>query len=199
MRKLSVLLLALLVAVTWGLISVGDTAVAGEAKFMGAGKCKTCHKKPEQGEQFKKWSESPHANAYATLAGEKALAIAKEKGIADPQKADECLQCHVTGHGAAAEMLGPKYAVTDGVGCESCHGAGGNYYKKKTMKGITMGEIDRASVGLVKPDEKTCTQCHNDKSPTFDGFDFKEMVKKVAHPLPDALKAEYKAGKKAEG
>lgn len=197
MRKLSVLVLALLVVAVWGLTAFDGTAYAADkqAQYVGASKCKTCHKKPEKGEQYKIWSESAHAKAYETLAGEKAMAIAKEKGIADPQKADECLQCHVTGHGVAAELLGTKYAVTDGVGCESCHGAGGDYYKKKTMTSISLGEVERASVGLMKPDEKTCTQCHNDKSPSFKGFDFAEMSKKIAHPMPEALKADYKAGK----
>ncbi|MDH3457110.1 MAG: multiheme c-type cytochrome [Gemmatimonadota bacterium] len=169
-----------------GLAALDDgSALAGQRTFVGAAKCKTCHKKPENGEQFKIWSESAHAKAYETLASEAAKKIAADKGIADPQKADECLSCHVTGHGVAAEFLGKKYAVTDGVGCESCHGAGGDYYKKKTMIAIAGGEIDRATVGLVKPDEKVCTGCHNDKSPTFESFDFAAMSKKIAHPIPE--------------
>ena len=77
------------------------------------------------------------------------------------------------------------------VGCESCHGAGGNYYKKSTMKSITSGEIDGATVGLVKPTEETCVSCHNEESPTFKGFDFTEYSEKISHPIPDAKKAEY--------
>ena len=37
-------------------------------------------------------------------------------------------------HGAAAELLGKKYDVAEGVGCESCHGAGADYKKKKIME-----------------------------------------------------------------
>lgn len=171
-------------------------ADAGEEQrtFIGATKCKTCHKKEAVGEQFKHWLESEHAKAYETLAGEEALAIAKEKGIGNPQETDACLKCHVTGHGVAAEFLGKKYAVTDGVGCESCHGAGGDYYKKKTMRAITAGKEDGAALGLVIPDEKVCLVCHNDESPSFEGFDFEEMAKKIAHPIPDELRAKYEAG-----
>lgn len=153
--------------------------------FEGAARCKTCHRKPDQGEQFPIWEASAHSKAYATLASEEAMAIAKEKGIENPQTADECLKCHVTGHGVAAEFFGSKYSIEDGVGCESCHGPGGDYYKKATMEGIYKGEIDAASVGLIMPDEETCKGCHNEESPTFKGFDFDEMFKKIAHPIPE--------------
>ena len=194
MRKWCVVGVLVALIGVWGTSTLIDDASAETTQrtFIGATKCKTCHKKPEQGEQFVIWSESRHAKAYETLAGEKAKAIATEKGIEDPQKADECLQCHVTGHGVAADFLGPKYAVTDGVGCESCHGAGGDYYKKSTMKKIISGEVDGATLGLTKPVEEDCVGCHNDKSPTFAGFKYDEMVKKIAHPIPDEKKAEYK-------
>lgn len=172
-----------------GVLDASETGKV-QREFVGATKCKMCHKTPEQGQQFAIWEASAHAKAYATLAGEKAKEIAKAKGIADPQKADECLQCHVTGHGVAAEFLGTKYDVAEGVSCESCHGAGGDYYKKKTMEGIASGEIEAASVGLVKPDEKLCQQCHNEKSPTYKEFKFAERVKQIAHPTPAAPKAE---------
>jgi hypothetical protein len=35
--------------------------------------------------------------------------------------------------------------------------------------------------GLIEPNEEVCKKCHNKKSPTFKGFDFKEWVKKVDH------------------
>jgi hypothetical protein len=172
-----------------------DGANAGEKQhqFIGVAKCKTCHKKEASGAQWVKWSESVHAGAYKTLAGEASMKIAKEKGIANPQEADECLRCHVTGHGAAAELLGTKYSVEDGVGCESCHGAGGGYYKKTAMKAITAGTEDGAKLGLVTPDEKLCVTCHNAESPTFKAFDFKEMAAKIAHPFPEGHRDKVKA------
>ena len=55
------------------------------------------------------------------------------------------------------------------------------------------GELDGATVGLVAPDEKLCTGCHNEESPTFEGFDYEKMLKKIAHPIPEEKKATYKA------
>ncbi|UCH85778.1 MAG: cytochrome C554 [Candidatus Latescibacterota bacterium] len=161
--------------------------------FIGASKCKTCHKTEAQGQQYVLWEKAAHSKAYETLAGESAKAIAKERGIEDPQTAAECLKCHVTAYGVDKKFLGEKYAITDGVGCESCHGAGGDYSKMKTMKAITSGETEPASVGLVIPNEKTCVGCHNEESPTFKEFDFEKMVAKIAHPIPEERKAKYKA------
>ena len=107
-----------------------------------------CHKSEAQGEQFPIWEKSAHAKAYATLAGDDAKAIAKEKGIEDPQKADACLKCHVTGYGAAADMFGDKYDMANGVGCESCHGAGSDYDKMSVMKAVMAGTTKPESVGL---------------------------------------------------
>lgn len=193
MRKLSFVLLAMaLIAFVGSSVLQSDATAGEEHAYIGATKCKTCHKKPEVGEQFPLWEKSQHAQAYDTLASDEAKEIAKAKGIDNPQEADACLKCHVTGHGVKAELLGTKYDKTQGVTCESCHGPGGDYYKKKTMVAIMSGEIDGATVGLMMPDEKTCTKCHNDESPTFESFDFKEMSKKIAHPMPEEKKAEYK-------
>lgn len=160
------------------------TAAAEDYTFTGVKKCGMCHKKPEAGEQLRIWSESSHATAYATLANEQSLAIAKEKGIGNPQEADECLKCHVTGHGAGE--LAAKILPENGVGCESCHGAGSGYFKKATMTGLFAGEIEAASVGMTVIDEKTCTACHNEESPTFKGFEYEERLKEILHTVPTA-------------
>ena len=159
-----------------------------QREFIGTGKCKTCHMSAKKGAQYKVWKEKKHAQAFDVLASEEAMKIAVEKNIANPQESAECLQCHVDGHGVDAVYLGAKYAKEDGVGCESCHGAGGDYWKKTVMKDITMGKVDGATLGLIKPTEKVCVQCHNEKSPTFKGFVFEEMYKKIAHPYPDGFR-----------
>lgn len=156
-----------------------------DPEFRGVDGCKTCHRKPEDGEQFRLWEESPHAKAYDVLASDEAKAIAAECGIDNPQESGECLKCHVTAFGVDESRLGSKYAMTDGVGCESCHGAGGDYYKKSTMEGIAAGEIDPASVGLVIPTEETCVTCHNEESPSYKAFNFAEAKEKIAHPIPE--------------
>ncbi|MFQ5771119.1 MAG: multiheme c-type cytochrome [bacterium] len=153
-------------------------------KYVGSKSCKACHMTKKSGAAFKIWQSSKHAQAYVALASDQAKAIAKKKGIADPQKSKECLACHVTAYGVEDALLGPKYSMEEGVGCESCHGAGSDYKSKKVKMGIVKGTIERASVGLIVPKEKDCKRCHNEKSPTFKEFDFKKMSAKIAHPRP---------------
>ncbi|RMH60697.1 MAG: cytochrome C554 [Calditrichaeota bacterium] len=162
--------------------------VAAQNKYMGADKCKMCHKKPSQGEQYKIWKNSAHARAYETLGTAKAKKYAVERGIDDPQKSDKCLKCHVTAYNVDKKYLGKKYKKTDGVACESCHGAGEKYYKKKTMKKLFAKKIKPESVGLTIPDEKVCLRCHNNESPGFKGFDYKKYYEKIKHPIPDKKK-----------
>ncbi len=170
------------------LIFIGNLSAQHQRKYMGAAKCKMCHKKANQGEQYKIWKKTAHAKAYKTLAGDKAKKYAKERGIADPQKSDKCLKCHVTAYNVDKKYLGKKFKKTDGVSCESCHGPGGDYYKKKTMKKLFAKKIKPASVGLTIPNEKVCVRCHNDESPDFKGFDYKKYFAKIKHPIPGKKK-----------
>ena len=54
---------------------------AADAQYIGATKCKMCHKSEKKGNQFGKWEAGPHAKAYATLATDEAKAVAKKAGI----------------------------------------------------------------------------------------------------------------------
>jgi hypothetical protein len=156
--------------------------------YVGVKKCKTCHKAEAGGAQFKIWSESKHAKAFETLATPKAMEIAKEKGIADPQKADECLSCHVTGHGEPAEKFKTTFVAADGVGCESCHGAGSNYLKKSVMQGIRDEKMKAEEHGLLAVTQETCDKCHNEKGTGGKKVDFKEAYEKIKHPIPEGYK-----------
>lgn len=181
------------------LVCFVGVAAAADYQYIGAGKCFMCHKKDKSGNQMQKWLDGPHAGAFKTLASEKSKAIAAEKGLGDPQKAPECLKCHVTAADAPAEAFHAKFKAhdksgdhhVDGVGCEACHGPGSKYKSSKVMKAITSGDTDGATVGLWNPDEALCRKCHNEESPTFIGFDYAEFSAKMAHPIPEAHKATY--------
>ncbi len=156
--------------------------------YQGVTRCRICHKKPEQGNQYGIWRNSAHARAYTDLGTPRARSIASKKGISDPQRAEECLACHATGYANKTRFFGPKYKIEDGVGCESCHGAGSDYFKKKTMIAVLNGELKRENVGLIIPDEADCRECHNRRSPTFKAFDFESANAQITHPVPDSTK-----------
>jgi hypothetical protein len=175
-----------LFALVAGAMNAAAQAPAGTEKpaahkIVGVTSCKICHQTTAQGEQFKIWSASAHAKAYAALATPAALEVAKKAGVADPQKDEKCLACHTTVNFTKAEA-NPTYKIDEGVGCESCHGPGSDY---KAM-GVMKDKAAAAKAGLMMPDEATCKKCHNEKSPTYKPFNFAEFVKQIAHPIPKA-------------
>jgi len=112
------------------------------------------------------------------------MEVARKRGVEKPHEDPNCLRCHTIGYDAPAELRGKRFDLSEGVGCEACHGAGGDYYKSRIMRGLRSGIIEPASVGLIIPDEETCKKCHNEESPTATEFNFDKMWAKIAHPIP---------------
>jgi hypothetical protein len=147
--------------------------------YAGVKTCGMCHKTEKQGSQLSIWEGSKHSKAYATLTTPAANDIAKAKGITTPAaEAPACLKCHAIAGDA-------KALVTDGVQCESCHGAGADY------KGLTVMKVKATAIaaGLTAFADKAaveakCKTCHNSDSPTAKPFNFEERWEKIKHPVP---------------
>ena len=166
----SVLILAGLV-----LFSMLVNAQDEKAQYVGSSKCKICHMSAKQGAQYKKWQDSAHSKAYETLASEESKKVAEKVGVkGDPQKAAECLTCHVTAYNAPASEKAESFSMTEGVGCEECHGPGSLYKSMSIMKALRAGTQDPKAVAFQKDGKETCLQCHNEKSPTYKPFNFEE-------------------------
>jgi len=182
---LGMLLMLPLLLLIYGPASPAAAQEAAKAapKYIGSTSCaKMCHKARKRGKQLPIWQESSHAKAFATLATPEAKEIAGKMGIADAQKADECLVCHTTAHGVEDGMKGAKFSHEEGVGCEACHGPGSLYKKRTVMK-----DREKAiAKGMLVPDEATCLKCHNEKSPTYRPFDYEAKSKAIAHLKPEA-------------
>ena len=181
---------ALAVSLTGGALAEEAAPAAKAATpagaYVGPAKCKMCHNSPTKGEQYKVWAATKHAQAFAVLASPEAAEVAKKAGVSgNPQEAPQCLACHTTGAAARADLRA-AIKPEDGVSCEACHGAGAQYASMSTMKAVFAGAKEPASVGLSLPDEKTCTGCHNAKSPTFKAFDYAKMHEKIKHLYPEA-------------
>jgi len=160
-QKLGILIggAAIVAALTAGV------TLAADAQYVGQTKCKVCHMN-----EHKVWAASKHANAFNVL---------KPEDQAKP----ECLSCHTTGQGKTAAAG----ADLKGVQCESCHGPGSAYKavdimsKSKYAADRTAAHAKAVAAGLAVPDEATCKTCHNEKSPTFKGFDYATMKEKIKH------------------
>ncbi len=152
--------------------------------YVGSQNCKKCHIK-----QYKSWEKSAMALSYDILKpGQRA--DAKKKAGLDPKKDytndKSCLACHTTGYGQSGGFVNmEKTPNLAGVGCEMCHGAGGEYTKDEHMslKNKTYKLKDLVNVGLVSPPQAvTCTErCHNKKSPFFQPFDFAKRKSEGTH------------------
>jgi hypothetical protein len=155
--------------------------VSAENKYVGVKKCAMCHKSAATGAVYAVWEKSAHAKAFETLKGKAADDIAKKKGLTTAAaESPECLKCHVTGGGAA-----PGVDKSEGVTCEACHGAASGFLMLHNKKDDA-SKAKAKEAGLILPDNsgKACETCHNKQSPTFKGFNIKEMWAKIEHKLP---------------
>ncbi|HYK89370.1 MAG TPA: multiheme c-type cytochrome [Acidobacteriota bacterium] len=88
------------------LIAVAVSAAYAAPTYIGADKCKLCHKI-----QYDSWSKTKHAKAFNSLKPEE-----KAK--------KECTECHTTA--GKTELAG--------IQCEACHGPGSDYKAIGVMK-----------------------------------------------------------------
>ncbi len=185
--------LAALFASTAWLDAAGRTGQPGpqqdKAQYVGAAKCKMCHKKADMGDIYGKWAATKHAKAYQALATDAAKEAAKAKGIDDPQKAPECLKCHATGAAADPKKVSKSLKQEMGVQCESCHGPGSLHIRSrmKTAKDFKGQEHPWAIPAgeMHLPTEETCRGCHNPESPSYKEFKLDEFLPKVRHFHPN--------------
>ena len=140
--------------------SITGNVSGEEVIYKGVKKCKVCHIKI-----YKTWKETKHATAFDRL---------NEKEKQDPK----CIECHTTN----------KDVKFLGIHCEACHGAGGKFTSAKIMnkkKYKANPEVQRQlalETGLIiAPDEQSCKQCHNERSPHYKGFDFKARYEEINH------------------
>lgn len=151
--------------------------------YEGTQVCGMCHKTEKQGQQLKIWQESSHAKAFKTLQTPEADKIATEKGFkTKAAETKECLKCHASGYDVDKKLLGAKFKMEDGVQCETCHGPGSAYKAMAVMK--SREESIKKGMTFFEDKTKYCTNCHNSESPTFKGFKFEEMSKKIQHNVP---------------
>ncbi|TWU35996.1 multiheme c-type cytochrome [Novipirellula artificiosorum] len=152
-----------------------------DAMLTGSVTCAKCHEGPDQGQQFSKWTLSGHARSYATLSTPRAYEIAAEKGIDNPQENEDCLSCHTTAFHTPASGALDSFRLSEGVGCEACHGAGSEHVELAASATSDDSILPR----LPKATEQSCRVCHAGAHGKT--FDFQTALNKIAHPkTPEA-------------
>lgn len=167
----------------WGLLSAmaSGSDDAGQATYVGSKTCKKCHLK-----QYKSWEKTKMAQTLEVLKPNE-RSDKKASAKLDPSKdytADaECLKCHTVGFGTESGYQVPppddkkaqrRAKKLAGVGCEACHGPGGEYIKlhkeiQDASRKYKHAEMIAAGMHEIGPE--VCATCHNTDSP-FVGDDY---------------------------
>src|SRR5688572_14218810 len=143
-------------------------------RYTGIASCagSTCHGRAEgngevvRQDEIATWQEpssstGAHSRALAVLGSLRGRQIAATLGIGDPTGEAACLGCHATS--APAAERGPRFQLSEGVGCESCHGpAGGWIATHHTTLGTHSANVAAGLTPLENPQARAgvCLDCH---------------------------------------
>lgn len=123
---------------------------------------------PVLNNEFITWSRrDKHRRAYQVLLEERGIRIARALGLPDAANQKLCLDCHADN--PPENLRGRQFQVTDGVGCEACHG-GASGWLGSHISGATHSQNIQA--GLYPTDQpvaraERCLSCHFGDSTKF--------------------------------
>ncbi len=112
--------------------------------------------------EFVTWTRlDAHSRAYQTLLSEASQRIARNLGLPNAHEADICLDCHADN--VPPERRGEGFQISDGVGCEACHGGAENWLQSHAVSGVR--HEDNLARGLyptsnVEKRAELCLSCH---------------------------------------
>jgi hypothetical protein len=173
MRVPALLLFA--AALSSGPVHAADTPLPYQApgKHLGVVNCASslCHGSvtPWKGSnvlqtEYVTWSRvDKHASrAYAVLFEERSQRIARNLGLKEPaQEAKLCVDCHADN--PPPDRRGERFKVSDGVGCEACHGPSENWIRSHVAPDATHEQnIGRGLYPTSDPlaQARLCLSCH---------------------------------------
>lgn len=158
--------LAILAGAAWS-----EDADKDDAKHLGVATCASsvCHGRVEPAEnsyaalnEYRVWVKRDyHAGAYQLLHNETSKRIAANMGLPDAATAPECLACHTDY--VPPEQRGERFHLSDGIGCEACHGGAENWID--THYGPNASHADNLRAGLQPTEDpqfqaRLCQSCH---------------------------------------
>jgi len=169
-------------AVMCGVAAAGQAAAqapasSDDAVHLGVASCagSTCHGavQPLKGSsvaqnEYITWSrKDKHAKAYTVLGEARSQRIARNLGLGDARTAAVCLDCHADN--VPPERRGPQFQISDGVGCEACHGGA------KSWLGVHISgakHADNLAAGMYPTDAPVaradkCLSCHGGDEKRF--------------------------------
>jgi Cytochrome c554 and c-prime len=143
------------------------------ASHLGVASCASsaCHgaATPAQGgtvqqNEYATWqTQDRHAKAYNLLFDERSVEIARKLGLEAAHTARVCLDCHADN--VAEQRRGPEFQLTDGVGCEACHGGAEDWIRSHTVRDDPNSHRRNLAAGLYPTGDpvaraELCLSCH---------------------------------------
>jgi hypothetical protein len=113
--------------------------------------------------EYVTWTQDdPHSRAYDVLSNEQSRRIAARLGLKSATSAKICLDCHADNVPAARR--GERFHLSDGVGCEACHGGAENWLATHYNRPTVTHEAN-LNAGLypsenVADRSNLCLSCH---------------------------------------
>lgn len=113
-----------------------------------------------------------HSGAYQSLLSDRSKRMAERLGIRPAHEAGVCLDCH-TDH-VPESRRGERFQLSDGVGCEACHGGAERWLSRHTAENAS--HADNVAHGLVPLERadvraRVCSACHVADDNRFAGHD----------------------------
>jgi peroxiredoxin len=140
------------------------------ARHVGSEACQSCHAK-----EYESWSAGPHAAALASLEAKHKTSDAN------------CLKCHTTGFGREGGFppgsAASAHADLARVGCESCHGPGGDHVAAPTERGKIVALGDKCDSCVIL---QICGSCHDAANDPGFEFEVKAKIDKIRHGTIEA-------------
>lgn len=121
--------------------------------------------------EFQVWSQTDgHAQSYLALATTQARKIAANLREGDPQTSPYCLSCHAVA--VPANLQGENYNIEEGVTCEACHGAAGEWIETHSDLNVPIETVRKQ--GLFPTHDPVaragmCLDCHIGNQDVFAG------------------------------
>jgi hypothetical protein len=154
------------------MVEAAELPDQGSARHEGVATCAAsqCHGSAVPGDgsnvlqnEYVTWTQDdPHSKAYEVLSNDLSRSIAARLGISAANEAAICLDCHADN--VTASRRGERFQVSDGVGCEACHGGAESWLTTH----YNTAEVTHAAnieAGLYPTDKVTdraalCLSCH---------------------------------------
>jgi hypothetical protein len=113
--------------------------------------------------EYVTWTQDdPHSGAYATLSSDQSKAMAGRLGLESAAASEICLDCHADN--VATASRGERFQLSDGVGCEACHGGAENWLASHYNAPAVLHKdnLDSGMYPTERPQTRAelCLSCH---------------------------------------